>query len=94
MFPVLQGTVSSTRLGTFAKPAIRKLRLDLAEGFSSYGNSWEFVLLGLQTLLQSTTLLYTHTERFKPPLFSQSMTVQLDVTENIILLSATFLSIF
>lgn len=37
---------------------------------------------------------HTHTQGFKPHLFSQSMTVQLDATENIILLSAAFLSIF
>lgn len=37
---------------------------------------------------------HMHMQRYQPPLFSQSMTVQLDATENIILLSATFLSIF
>lgn len=47
MFPVLQGTVSPTRLRTFAKPAIRKHSLDLLEDFHSCGNSWEVVLLGL-----------------------------------------------
>lgn len=61
MFPVLQGTLSPTRLGTFAKSATRKHRLDLAEGFNSHGNSWEVVLLGLQTLLQSTALPHTYT---------------------------------
>lgn len=34
------------------------------------------------------------TQSFKPPLFSQSVTVQLDVAENIILLSATLLTHF
>lgn len=37
---------------------------------------------------------HTHTQGYKPPLFSQSMTVKLDATENITLLSATFFSIF
>lgn len=37
---------------------------------------------------------HTHMQGYEPPFFSQSMTVQLDATENIILLSATFLSIF
>lgn len=68
MFPVLQGTVSPTTLGTFAKPAIRKHRLDLAEGFNSYGNSWEVVLLGLQTLLQSTVLPHAYAEIPATPL--------------------------
>lgn len=37
---------------------------------------------------------HTHPQGYKPPLFSQSMTVHLDVTENITLLSASFLPIF
>lgn len=37
---------------------------------------------------------HARTQGFKPPLFSQSVTVQLDVAENWILLPAIFLSIF
>lgn len=93
MFPVLQGTVSPTKLGTFAKPAIRKHRSDLAESFTVVETHGRLCCGDCRPCFRVQPC-HTHTQGYKPPLFSQSMTVQLDATENIILLSATFLSIF